>query len=288
MITAPDAVLVAAAGVIAGIVGTAGGITSLVSYPALLAAGVAPLPANVANIVALVACWPGSALASRPELAGRGPWLWRWGWVAAAGGAAGAVLLFVTPSAAFSHVVPFLVAAGSLVLLVQPRLSALRQGGDRAGDRAQEERGDRDEGRVGEEHEDRVRGERGGPGGGRGRRNTLVLLAALLAVSAYNGYFGAGSGVMTLGLMLLTVDQHMATANALKNMLIGAGSVTSALILVIVVPVDWAAVVPLSLGLFAGSTIGPRLARRIPARLLRWAVVFLGLGLAVKLWVAPA
>ncbi len=57
------------AGAVAGLVGTAGGITSLVSYPALLLAGIAPLQANVANIVALVACWPGSALASRPELA---------------------------------------------------------------------------------------------------------------------------------------------------------------------------------------------------------------------------
>ena len=34
------AVLVATAGVLAGIVGTAGGITSLISYPALLAVGV--------------------------------------------------------------------------------------------------------------------------------------------------------------------------------------------------------------------------------------------------------
>jgi uncharacterized membrane protein YfcA len=61
------------AGALAGIVGTAGGITSLVSYPALLLVGVPALQANVVNIIALVACWPGSALTSRPELAGRGP-----------------------------------------------------------------------------------------------------------------------------------------------------------------------------------------------------------------------
>src|ERR1700690_1903178 len=81
------------AGAVAGLVGTAGGITSLVSYPGLLFAGVAPLQANVANIVALVACWPGSAASSRPELAGWGAWLRRWGIVAALGGAAGSGLL---------------------------------------------------------------------------------------------------------------------------------------------------------------------------------------------------
>ncbi|MGH3280228.1 MAG: sulfite exporter TauE/SafE family protein, partial [Trebonia sp.] len=74
------------AGAVAGLVGTAGGITSLISYPALLLAGVGPLRATVANLVALVACWPGSAVASRPELRGRGPWLRLWWIVASAGG----------------------------------------------------------------------------------------------------------------------------------------------------------------------------------------------------------
>jgi uncharacterized membrane protein YfcA len=250
MISVPDGALLAVAGVLAGILGTAGGITSLISYPALLAVGVPALPANVANIVALVACGPGSALASGPELAGRTSWLRRWVGVAAIGGAAGAALLVSTPPQAFGRVVPFLVAAGSLALLVQPRLSARRR--------------------------DDARG------------TTPVLLAGLLAVSAYSGYFGAGSGVLTLGLLLYTVDQDLPRANALKNMLVGVATAVSALALVILGPVDWAAVAPLSAGLLAGSMIGPRLARRIPARILRWLVALLGLGLAVRLWVTPA
>jgi hypothetical protein len=249
MSPAVAALLLVAAGAVAGVAGTAGGITSLVSYPALLAAGVPPLPANVANIVAVVACWPGSALASRPELAGRGRWLRRWSWVAAAGGAAGAMLLLYTPPGAFGRVVPFLVAAGALALLAQRRLTARY--------------------------------------GGQARHGTAILLAGLLVLSAYGGYFGAGSGVMTLALLLFTVDQHLATANALKNMVIGAGTVVSAFTLVVAGPVDWAAVAPLAAGLFAGSMIGPRLARRIPARVLRWLVALLGLALAAKLWLAP-
>ena len=55
---ARDALLIAA-GVLAGVVGTAGGITSLISYPALLWVGIPALPATVANTVAIVACWPG-------------------------------------------------------------------------------------------------------------------------------------------------------------------------------------------------------------------------------------
>jgi uncharacterized protein len=250
MISAPEATFVAAAGVVAGIVGTAGGITSLISYPALLAAGVPALPANVANLVALVGCGPGAALASRPELRGRASWLRRWAWVAAAGGAIGAVLLLNTPSTAFSRVVPFLVAAGSLALLLQPGLSSLRKRG--------------------------------------GRTNTPVLLAGLLSMSAYNGYFGAGSGVMTLSLLLFTVDPHLARANAIKNVFIGATSVVSALVFIAFAPVDWAAAIPLGIGMFAGSLIGPRLARHVPASAVRWIVAVLGIGLAVRLWLVPA
>lgn len=249
MTSLPDDLLLAGAGVLAGVVGTAGGITTLVSYPALLAAGVAAFPANVANIVAVVACWPGSAIASRPELRGRGGWLARWAAVTAAGGAAGAGLLLSTPAGAFTRVIPYLVAAGSLTLLLQPRVSALA---DR-----------------------RVRGSR------------PVLAGGLFSVSAYNGYFGAGAGVMTLALMLLVVDEHLARANALKNMLIGSATAASALVLVAAGPVDWSAVGPLAAGMFVGSTLGPRLARRIPAGLLRWLVALVGLGLAAKLWISP-
>ena len=243
-------VLIATAGALAAIVGTAGGITSLISYPALLAVGMPAFAANVVNNVALVACWPGSALASRPELQGRGRWLGHWAWVAAAGGVAGAALLLSTPSQAFSRIVPFLVTAGSLALLAQPWISA------------------------------RFRS--------RARGSAPVLLTGLLAVTVYNGYFGAGAGVMTLSLLLVTVDDHMARANALKNMLIGASSVLSALAFIILGSVDWQAVVPLSIGMLAGAMIGPRVARRVPARLLRWLAALLGLGLAARLWMAPA
>ena len=244
------------AGALAGLVGTAGGITSLVSYPALLLAGIAPLQANVANIVALVACWPGSALASRPELAGRGAWLRRWGVVAALGGTAGSVLLLVTPAGVFGRVVPFLVVTGSLALLAQPRIAAWQArrptGGSRPGERA------------------------------------AVLACGLFALSVYNGYFGAGSGVLVLALLLLTTEPGLVSANALKNMVVGAATITSAILFAVFAHVGWAVVAPLAAGTFAGSRAGPRVARRLPPGVLRWLVAFTGLALAVRLWIAPA
>jgi uncharacterized membrane protein YfcA len=248
-----DAVFLTGAGVLAGLVGTAGGITSLISYPALLVAGLPALAANVTNIVALVACWPGAALASQPELAGQRPWLRRWLPVAALGGAAGSLLLIFTPPGVFARVVPILVAVGSLALLAQPRLAArLNQHGDLTGARA------------------------------------VTLPLGLTAMSLYNGYFGAGSGVMILALLMISADPHLPTSNALKNMLIGAASITSAVIFAVAGPVDWAAVAPVGAGLFAGSVLGPRVTRRLPAGLLRWLVALIGIVLAVRLWIDPS
>ncbi|MGC1406861.1 MAG: sulfite exporter TauE/SafE family protein [Candidatus Dormiibacterota bacterium] len=238
------------AGVLAGVVGSAGGITSLISYPALVLVGIPALPATVTNSVALVACWPGSALSSRPELRGQLPWLRSWIPVVAAGSTVGAALLLSTPPGLFARVVPFLVALAALALLFQPKLSDWQQGQVIPG-------------------------------------NQFLLPFGLFSLSAYNGYFGAGAGVMILGLLLVLVNQQFAQANALKNMLVGAASVVAAVAFVFFGPVKWTAVAPLSIGLFIGSTIGPLLARRIPGNWLRVVVALTGLGLAVRLWLAP-
>ena len=89
-----------------------------------------------------------------------------------------------------------------------------------------------------------------------------------------------------LALLLLTTERQMAAANALKNMLVGAASVTAAAVLVISGPIEWSAVIPLAAGMLIGSMVGPAMARRVPAKILRWLVGLFGLGFAVHLWLA--
>ena len=71
-------------------------------------------------------------------------------------------------------------------------------------------------------------------------------------------------------------------------MLVGAATITSAVLFALLTRVDWGAVAPLALGLFGGSLAGPWVARRLPARVLRWLVALSGLALAVHLWLSPA
>lgn len=247
--TAADAALLLVAGVVAGIVGTAGGTASLISYPALLAVGIPPLAANVTNSLSIVATWPGSALGSRSELRGQAKWLWHQAPIAAAGGASGAALLLLTPGEFFDWIVPFLVSLGSIALLLQPRITAWQN-----------------------KHL---------------KRNSRFLLpCGLFAASVYDGYWGAGAGVMVLALLLLTIDQDFALSNALKNMILGVADVVCSIGFALFGPVRWTAAVPLALGFLVGSIVGPHLARRIPGNVLRIIVALGGFGLAVHLWFA--
>jgi uncharacterized protein len=240
------AVFLLVSGVVAGALGSAGAITSLVSYPALIIAGVQPLAANVTNIVAGTAMWPGSAVSSRSELRGRATWLARHLPAAASGAAIGVALLLCTPAQSFAEIVPFLVAAGSLTLLLTPVLT------DRDGDSL--------------------------------RIPDWGVQITILLVSVYAGYFGAASGVMTLALLLVAVTPHLPRANALKNMLIGAGSLIASLTLILWHSVDWVTILPLAAGMLAGSALGPRVTRRISPRVMRPLVAAVGLGLAIQLW----
>jgi uncharacterized protein len=243
----PDIAFLLVAGVVAGVIGTAGGITSLVSYPALLAVGLPAYEANVANLIAGVACWPASALVSRPELRAVRAHLPVGMAAAAAGAAAGSGLLLVTGSDLFRQLVPFLVVAGSCVLLAAPRLTSWYAKTSR----------------------DRAR--------------SATFAVALISV--YGGYFGAGSGVMLLAATLVLTSPRIAEANASKNMYLGAGGVASALILTTAAPVPWTSVAVLAGGLLVGSLLGPILARRLPAGIIRWAAAILGFALAVILFV---
>lgn len=234
------------AGIGAGLTGSVAGLASLISYPALLAMGLAPVTANVTNTVALVFSSTGSIIGSRPELVGQRARVRQLALAGVLGGAVGALLLLVTPAESFEKIVPVLVAAASGAILVRRRLID-----DVPHDVAQ----------------------RAGPG--------VVLGVGIVGI--YGGYFGAGAGVMLLALLLLTTHESVPRCNAAKNVVVGLANGAAALGFAIFGPVRWSVVLPLGLGLLIGGRTGPIIVRRSPAAVLRTAIALAGLGLAVKL-----
>jgi uncharacterized membrane protein YfcA len=84
---------------------------------------------------------------------------------------------------------------------------------------------------------------------------------------------------------MVLITPRITEANASKNMYLGAGAFTSALILTVAAPVPSTTVAVLAGGLLVGSLLGPLLARRLPATVLRWASALLGFALAIILFV---
>jgi uncharacterized membrane protein YfcA len=241
-------VLLAGAGLAAGLCGSIAGLASLFSYPALLAAGLPATTANITNTVSLAVSSIGSVTGSRPELVGQARAARRLGVVCLVGGATGAGLLLITPPGVFQRVVPFLVAGASLLLLV---------------------------GRPGPEAP-----LSGSPG--TERRDRLTVLG-VLAVAVYSGYFGAAAGVIMLALLLAATPESLHRINALKNVLAGLANTVAAVAFAVFGHVAWWCVLPLTLGLLLGSWLGPGVARRLPSNPLRIGIAVAGLGLAVKL-----
>jgi uncharacterized protein len=68
---------------------------------------------------------------------------------------------------------------------------------------------------------------------------------------------------------------------------IGAAQVLCAIVYVSAGQVIWSAAAPLGIGMLAGSSLVPRVVRRLPTRLLRVLIVLVGLTLAVWLWINP-
>jgi uncharacterized protein len=244
-VTPADLLVLAGAGLAAGIVSTVASLASVVSYPVLLALGLPPLSANVTNTVALLFTGVGAAAGSRPELAGQGERVRRLGLVTALGGAAGAALLLATPAATFEYAAPVLIGAASLLLLAQPS----HPDGD----------------------------------GGPDREHSRPLLAALFGVAVYVGYFGAAGGILLLAVLIPMLSQSLARTNAVKNVVSGLANAVAAVAFALFGPVRWAAVLPLAAGFLVGGWIGPALVRRLPGRLLRTGIALAGLALAVRL-----
>lgn len=235
------------AGVLAGVIGTAGGITSLVAYPALLAVGIPPLAANVTSSVALLGSGASSALRAGPDVVGRGATLRRWIPLTVVCSLVGALLLVVTPTGVFDELVPFLVLTGAVLLLLQPWISAWQQTHDRV-------------------------------------LRPLAVTVSGAGVALYNGYFGAGSGILMITLLLLTTEAVVHRANGLKNVILLAADVLPALVFALVGTVVWRAAWPLGLGAVVGGLIGPSVARRLPEAVLRILIGCCGIGLAVYLF----
>ncbi|MFG1705003.1 sulfite exporter TauE/SafE family protein [Nonomuraea sp. M3C6] len=242
-----EMVAVLAAGIAGGTINTVVGSGSLITFPTLLAVGLPPITANVSNNIGLVPGGLTGVVGYRAELKGqRGRLLWL-APASLAGSLIGGLLLLNLPERTFTAVVTVLIALSCTMIVIQPRLGRMLA--------------------------TRPRHAHGGP----------WLWLGALAAGAYGGYFGAGQGILLIGLMGLLLEEELQRINAAKNVLVVLVNAAAAILYTIVADVDWLAVLLVALGSMIGGFAGARLGRRLSAPVLRGMIVCIGVVAIVKL-----
>jgi uncharacterized membrane protein YfcA len=236
---------------VAGAINAVAGGGSLISFPALIAAGYVAKTANVTNTVAL---WPGYAGGSfgyRQELSRQRRRVLLLLPAAAAGALVGSVVLLATPTSAFDAIVPFLILFACALLAVQEPLGRFAMTH-----------------RLGARRDDHV---------------PLLLHAAVFTLAIYGGYFGAGLGIIMLAVLSILMPDDIQHSNALKGMLSLVINGVAVIYFVFFGPVRWLAAMIMAFGAVMGGYLGVGLARRLGRTWLKLAVIAYGVVVAAVL-----
>lgn len=244
-------VLLLGAGLWAGAQNALAGGGSFITLPALIAAGLDP---KLANITSTMALFPGqitTGIAGRKLVAGAERLSFKaLALIALAGGVAGAALLNATPTRIFAAMVPWLVLLATIVFAY---------------------------------------GAFGGAFGPKKARDkspppawVTVLTQSLIAL--YSGFFGGGAGILTLA-SLTIAGLAVRNAGGTKNVLVSLSNTTAAILFALTGNVAWAHALVVGIGAMAGGYVGAKALAVVPEKALKVAVIVIGFGLTIGLFV---
>jgi len=263
--------LLIAASFAAGAINSVAGGGTVLTFPALLAVGVAPITANATSTISLVIGSFSSAYGYRKEVGeARGLMIWML-IPSAIGGLIGAIILLRVGDSSFKLLVPWLILGAATLFLVQDPISRIM--------RARTEQAAR-----------RVAAKSEGPGAGLEKlahdpNNPAgaALGGALFfqfLVSIYGGFFGAGIGILqlaSLGFLGLTNIHRM---NAIKTMTSSIINLIATIIFIHAGRIDWGIAAIMTIGAVAGGYGGAGFARKIGQPAVRKIVIGVGFGIA--------
>ena len=236
------------AAVLGGALNSVAGGGSFISFPALLFAGVPPIPANATNTIALwtAAAASGGAYRKRLDVPRRVfvPLLA----ASLVGGLAGAVLLLKTPAQTFMRVLPWLTLGATLLFAFGKKLAGSRQSVL--------------------EHE----------------ASGAALAGATLfqlGVAVYGGYFGGGMGIVTLAMLATLGMADIHAMNALKSVMGFVINGVAVVAFIVAGAVYWRHGIVMIAGGIVGGYLGAHYAQKVPQVWIRWFVVLVGAAMTV-------
>jgi hypothetical protein len=109
----------------------------------------------------------------------------------------------------------------------------------------------------------------------------VASLKMLLPVSFYGGYFGAGVGILMLGVFTVATGGDYRSANVAKNFVSSLNGLAASIVFISQGAVVWPQTLALMAGTIAGGLIGAHIARIIPRNVVRVLIVVVGAILTV-------
>lgn len=234
--------LLLAAGGVGGVINALAGGATLITFPAMLAAG---LPAVIANASNAVAISPGhliAALADRGKLPPPTRRTVSFVAVSTVAGGVGAGVLLLLPERLFVLPVPALIAFATLLFAFAPQIQAWTTGHQKAA----------------------------------ALPSTGASSAILGLACVYGGFFGAGLGVILTAVLSITEPNDIRAIKALKNLLATCVSLAATLIFIVQGAVRWPETSVMLLGAMVGGYAGGHLIRILPAHIVRQFVIATG------------
>jgi uncharacterized membrane protein YfcA len=245
------------AAILAGIINSVAGGGSFITFPALIFAGIPPIPANATNTAAV---WPGtvaSTVAYRKAFTREArqllPALTVTGIV---GGILGARILLITPQVIFMRIVPWLLLGATLLFLFSGRITVWIRA------RAHLKEGE-------------------AVGGSDTPRSLMAgVLLLELFVSIYVGYFGAGVGILFLSLLALMGMEDIHAMNGMKTLLVSIVNGTALVTFVFAHVIVWPQALLMLVGALIGGYGGAWVAQKMNPQHVRWLVIAIGFAMS--------
>jgi uncharacterized protein len=218
---------------------------SFITLPSLMLTGMDARAANITSTIALFPAQIAMGWTGRKHVEGAAGLSFRaLVIISLIGGALGAALLLVTPPSFFARLVPWLVLFATIVF-------AWGSFGPR-------------------------------PEGGR-KLQRFGASGAQFCISIYGGYFGGGIGFLMLA-ALTAAGVMLRVAGATKNALAAVMNASAVAIFVLSPEVHWFAAGVSSAGAILGGIAGSLMLNKVNERVLRVAIVLIGIALTVGLF----
>jgi uncharacterized membrane protein YfcA len=243
-------ILVFIAGLWAGTINSVVGSGTLVTFPVLIALGLAPVTASMSNAMGLVAGGAAGAWGYRRELKGRGRQLLRLLPASLLGGISGAWLLLHLPEKVFHYAAPALIVLALLMVVFQPRLQRWVRNREENPEHAL-----------------------------RDKHHSVLLVILVFLAGVYGGYFVAAQGILLVGILGIFMTGTIQNANAMKNILVLGVNLIAAMSYLMFAfdRINWTVVAIIAVSSLIGGLAGSKVGRRLSPPVLRGVIFALGL-----------